>query len=57
MTESPGKPPSPAEPAGAERAPRLAAALRENLRRRKAQSRGRADPPPPAEPAPPKPRD
>ena len=36
--------------AGAERRERLAAAMRENLKRRKAQARGRALPEPPAEP-------
>ncbi len=42
-------------PAADERAERLAAALRENLRRRKAQARARAgatQPPSPAEPSP-----
>ncbi|WP_307138542.1 hypothetical protein [Pseudoroseomonas cervicalis] len=46
---------SPARPALSERDARRAAALRENLRRRKAQSRGRAEPPSPAENAPPPP--
>ncbi|EFH12862.1 hypothetical protein [Teichococcus cervicalis] len=47
--------PSPARPALSERDARRAAALRENLRRRKAQSRGRAETPSPAETAPPPP--
>ncbi len=37
MTRTPAKPPTPAE----DRATRLAAALRENLKRRKAQARAR----------------
>ena len=36
--------------AGADRRERLAAAMRENLKRRKAQARDRAPPAPPAEP-------
>ena len=57
MTRPPAKPPTPAE----DRATRLAAALRENLKRRKAQARAReaeaiaeADPPAPKV-APPRP--
>lgn len=42
MTERPAPPPRPAPPRqGEDRAARLAAALRENLRRRKAQARAR----------------
>ncbi len=47
--------PSRRQPAGDERAGRLAAALRENLRRRKAQARARSagtEPPSPDEPVP-----
>ncbi|MFO1048994.1 MAG: hypothetical protein U1E52_13975 [Geminicoccaceae bacterium] len=46
--EERGKPARPA--AGADRRERLAAAMRENLKRRKAQARGRAPSEPPAEP-------
>ena len=54
MTRPPPKPPAPAE----DRAARLAAALRENLKRRKAQARARDAAEAPADPAkvaPPKP--
>ncbi|NKC29764.1 hypothetical protein [Falsiroseomonas selenitidurans] len=40
-----GKPPAPKRPAQTEREARLAAALRDNLRRRKAQARARTAPP------------
>jgi hypothetical protein len=43
--DTPGAPP---RSAAEQKAARLKAALRENLRRRKAQSRGRAGPPDPA---------
>jgi hypothetical protein len=51
MTEIPPKPPAPPppRPVPSEREQRLAAALRENLRRRKAQSRERAQSTPPAD--------
>ncbi|SFL75082.1 hypothetical protein [Methylorubrum salsuginis] len=42
-------------PPNDDRAARLKAALRDNLRRRKTQARGRADEPAPAETAPPDP--
>ncbi|WP_424138204.1 hypothetical protein [Roseomonas chloroacetimidivorans] len=52
MTEEPPSPPAPKppRPAQSEREQRLAAALRENLKRRKAQSRERATPVPPSPP-------
>ncbi len=51
MAQAPPDPPrtapeTPADRARAEREARLAAALRANLRRRKAQARGREEPPP-----------
>ncbi|MBI0534639.1 hypothetical protein D9599_03525 [Roseomonas sp. KE2513] len=57
MTDDPPEPPTPAtpppkparSPAQAEREQRLAAALRENLKRRKAQSRERGPRPPATE--------
>jgi len=48
MTGKSGKSGAP-KPGGPERAERLKAALRENLRRRKAQARGRSSPPPAGE--------
>jgi hypothetical protein len=50
MTEVPPEPPAlpPPGPVPSEREQRLAAALRENLKRRKAQSRERAQSTPPA---------
>jgi hypothetical protein len=53
MPQPPKPPPAPTArgaEAGAKREARLAAALRANLGRRKAQARRRADPLPPAEP-------
>ncbi|MBP0491828.1 hypothetical protein J5Y10_03445 [Roseomonas sp. SG15] len=47
--DPPEPPASPPRPALSERERRLAAALRENLKRRKAQSRERAQPPSPPE--------
>jgi hypothetical protein len=51
MDDGDGRQGKPAGPGEAERRrERLAAAMRENLRRRKAQQRGRAQPEPPREP-------
>ncbi len=54
MSGEPPKREAPPKPPQTAREARLAAALRENLRRRKAQARARAEDPPAPPPPPPK---